>query len=65
MLEQRSAGVEEDFRSSLQDVITIAEKLAPHCKTTEDLVQVSKLAVEHDSQLRLLISIVSTPAAKK
>ncbi len=65
MLEPRLVGVEEDFRSSIQDVVAIGEKLASYCKTTEDLVTIAKLALEHDAQLRLLINLISTPASKR
>lgn len=51
--------LEDSFRSSLQDVITIASKLTACCGTTEDLVNVCKLALENDSQLKMLIALVA------
>ena len=50
---------EEAFRSSIQDVIAIAEKLAPFCKSIDGLISLARLALENDDQLHLLISLVS------
>lgn len=53
-------GPEDKFRSSLQDVVTIARKLALYCTTVEDFINMVHLAVENDGQLRLLMSEVCT-----
>lgn len=50
--------VEESFRESLEDVIAIAEKMGTHCKSTSDLTNMLKLALENDGQLSLILSIV-------
>ena len=51
--------VQDNFRDALKDVLTIVEKLSPHCHTLDDLISVAKLAVEDDSQLRLLMSLTT------
>lgn len=50
--------IEASFRSSLKDVVEIAEKLAPHCKSVDELVDMLKLAIENDGQLRFLMGRV-------
>lgn len=59
--------VEDSVRTSLEEAITVAERLQPHCTTVADFIQLLKLAVENPAQLRLLISLVKTPlpGAKK
>lgn len=57
----KQAEYEANFRSSLQDVVTLAEGLSKHCKTVEDLVGMASLAIENDGQLRLIMDIVTTP----
>lgn len=49
--------IEETFRSVLEDLAAVAERLEPTCKTTEELIGVAKLALENDGQLRLLMLI--------
>lgn len=56
--EQAKQTAEESFRSSLEDVIAISEKLYPYCNSVQDLVGIAKLALENDGQLRLLMSSV-------
>lgn len=46
---------EDAFRENLKDVIAIAEKLAPLCRTVEEMVGMAALALENDGQLRLLM----------
>ena len=50
---------EISFRSSLEDVATIAAKLAPYLESSADVVEVCKLGMENESQLRLLMGIVA------
>lgn len=52
------ADLMQSFRSSLEDVITIAEKLTPLCETVSDLVGMVRLATENDGQLKLLYELV-------
>lgn len=47
----------EEFRNGLEGVIEIAQRLATHVTTVEDLIGVVKLALENDSQLRILMTI--------
>ena len=55
---------EEVFRKFLEDVVPYAENLALHCKSVEDLVRLSKLGLESDAQLRLLISLCTQPTRR-
>jgi hypothetical protein len=48
----------DSFRSSLEDVVTIAEKLSGHVETTADLAAMCRLAIKNDGQLRLLMEAV-------
>ena len=50
---------EQGFRSSLEDVIAVVEKLGRVCQTTEELVEVCRLALTSDAQLRLLMREVT------
>lgn len=49
---------EESFRSSLDDVVTILERVAPLCKSHEELLDMLRLARENMGQLRLLMQTV-------
>jgi hypothetical protein len=49
---------EESFRESLKDVIVVAQMLASHCQTIEELIGMAELALENDGQLRLLMTTV-------
>lgn len=51
--------LEDNYRSSLQDVIVVAQKLSPYCKTVDELLSMVQLALENDGQLRLLITITT------
>lgn len=62
---KRLASAEDSFRSSLEDLVTIAEKIAPHCTYTKDLVSVVKVALENDAQLGFLMSLVASQVGKR
>ena len=47
--------MESKFRDSLQDVVIVAERLAPYCKDVEELLGMLRLGIESDGQLRLLM----------
>lgn len=49
---------EDSFRSSLEDVILIIEKLAPHAKDLDGMMGMLKLALTNDSQLGLIMHMV-------
>lgn len=51
--------IEQGFRSALTDLIAIAEKLTPYCKTTLEMVDMAKHALDNDGQLRLLLSLLN------
>lgn len=55
----------ESFRESLEDVVAIVEGLAPFCVSTRELLEMVKLAVENDGQLRLLRQAVAGPEQVK
>lgn len=61
---EKVAEAEQSFRNSLEDVIAIADGLSRHCKTVEDLIAVSKLAMENDAQLRIVMDLVTQPNKK-
>lgn len=65
MGEQEKKSPQELFRDSLEDLITIAGALAPHCENMKDLVGLLELAMTNDGQLSILMSLVKTTRAKK
>jgi hypothetical protein len=50
--------VEETTRKVMEDVVMIAERLAPLCSSVADLVGMCRLAVENDGQLKLLMRVI-------
>ena len=55
-----SPGLEKDkFRSSLEDVVAIATRLAPYCESVNDLIELVKPALDSDASLRLLLAEMS------
>lgn len=50
--------IEDKFRDSLGDVLVVCERLAPVCRTVEELVTMLRFAVESDAQLRLIMGKV-------
>lgn len=48
--------IEDSFKKSLEDLIPIAERLAPYCEKVSDLVGIIELALSNQGQLRLIIS---------
>ena len=57
--------VEAGFRSALEDVIPIVQKLAPVCRTVDELLGVIETALSNDAQLRILMQIVAKDVKKK
>jgi hypothetical protein len=57
MAEQKPS-LEELFRSALQDVELIIEKLSPHCGTLEEMMELIQLARSNNAQLKILHSLV-------
>lgn len=49
---------EQQFQSALEDLYPIAENLALHCESTQELIEVLKLALSPNGngQLKLLLS---------
>ncbi len=56
---------EDSFRSSLEDVLTITEKLAFLCQNMDELNGMLKLALDNDAQLRLLMQQVLDQPKKR
>lgn len=48
---------EDGFREALKDVVMVLQRLSPHCRSLADAVSVCQVALENDSQLRLLMSL--------
>ena len=55
-MDPKPPDVEEQFRSSIEDVIVVLERLAPTCDTPEEMISLLKLGLENKAQLRLLLS---------
>lgn len=55
----KEASAEEGFKSSLEDVVAVASKLAPFCRTVEEMIGMAQLALENEGQLRLLMIMVT------
>ena len=51
---------EEEFAESFKEVLTVLEKLSPFCKSPEDMIDMLKLALKSDGQLKLLIAVLSS-----
>lgn len=62
MPEKNVATAEENFKSSLEDVIAFGERLLPYCDSVQDLIEIAQLALSNDGQLALLLSLVTGPA---
>lgn len=58
MAEQKLTA-EESFRSSLEDVVAITEKLVTLCSSTGDLCEMCRVALTNDGQLALLMDKVT------
>lgn len=58
MTDTKPVSPEEGFRSSLRDTIEIIRGLASVCKTPEEMIEVARLGLENDGQLRLLMGLV-------
>lgn len=68
LAEQNNPSLEDSFRESLKDLVTIAEVLGQHCENSiSRLVSLSRLALDSEDQLALLMSLVktSTPRGKQ
>ncbi len=56
--EKEPKAPEQAFRDDLESVIAVLEALAPDCDSADDLVEVLRLALRNDGQLRLLMKKV-------
>lgn len=54
---EKQVGLEEQFKSDLDNVVLIAESLKPHCSDVGDLIEMIKLAQSNDGQSRLLLNL--------
>ncbi len=57
--------VEESFRSSLEDLKVIIERVGSFCNTVEELHELVILAVTNDAQLKLIMNVCSENGKKK
>ena len=64
---QASLTAEEKFKSGLEDVLAILERLGPNCQSVEELYEMIKLAVgteqipANSGQVRLLMKMMKQP----
>ncbi len=56
--------LEESLVDNIRDTIVIVEKLAPFCRTPDDLVGMLKLALTNEGQLQMLLHQL-TPLHKR
>lgn len=47
--------IKESFKSSLEDTISILEKISPLCENIDDLIGMLNFALKNDSQLALIM----------
>lgn len=47
--------IEASFRSSLEEVLVVVERLTPFCNSLEELTGLLRLGLENDAQLRLIL----------
>lgn len=65
LVEDKTAQTPEQvYRSSLEDVIAINGALAKFCRTPEEVVQMCRLGLENEGQLRLIMNAVQTAGKK-
>lgn len=58
MIDNKTQSAVDSFRASLEDLITVAEKLATVCNSVEELTAICKLATVNDAQLKLIMNMV-------
>lgn len=56
--ENKNLQAEDAFRSSLQDVLAITQKLSSFCSSVEELADMVALALENQGQLKMLMALV-------
>ena len=57
---QNTVSVEEGFRESLKDFVTVSKALSPICHSTDELIQIVELALENDGQLKIIMGMVES-----
>ncbi len=63
VVDQKSSN-EEIFRSGLDAAIAIVSGLEQHVESVSDLLEIMKLGLTSESQCKLVMSIVTSPARK-
>ena len=63
--EPQPRNIDDDFRDDLRVVIAVVTKLAPHCKSVEDLVGLCELGLKNEGQLDLLLNLVAPLSFRK
>lgn len=62
---QFSDSERDSFRTSLKELVVIAQRVGPLCSGLEGLVSVLELGVENDDQLHLLMRLVQKGGPEK
>jgi hypothetical protein len=57
--------LEESLRRVLDELVPIAEALAKHCDSVDDLAGMARLALTNPSQLRILMQLITSPPQGK
>lgn len=57
MIEKTSK--EDEYRSSLEDVVSLLKKLSPLSDSVADLLGIMALALENEAQFRILMKLVA------
>lgn len=58
------ASPESAFRDSLEDVLTILQRIMPYCTDGDDLMAVLQLAMNSPAQARFLMTLISSPEGR-
>ena len=55
---------EASFRESLEEVLTILQRIMPYCTDGDDLLAVLQLAMNSPAQARFLMTLISSPEGR-
>jgi ABC-type uncharacterized transport system substrate-binding protein len=53
------------LREALEDVVRLCILLSPYCETVDELAGMTKLALENDGQLNIILSLVTSKNEKQ
>ncbi len=64
--ENTPSSLEDSFRESLKDLVTIAEVLGQHCENSiPRLISLAQFGIENDDQLHILMHLVKSASIPK